>query len=101
MNCNINWLPTKLIFILWLFRTNRMHDSESETFVIKSMPEEYSEKLEKIGISSSPIEIATDEMENDDYYSRVFSQTTRMVTNKGCLEVKGKNIDVIQIIQKG
>nr|AIE99821.1 hypothetical protein [uncultured marine thaumarchaeote KM3_11_F08] len=40
-------------------------------------------------------------MENDDYYSRVFSQTTRMITNKGCLEVKGKNIDVIQIIQKG
>ena len=89
------------MFILGLFRTNRMHDSESETFVIKSIPEEYSEKLEKIGISSSPIEIATDEMENDDYYSRVFSQTTRMITNKGCLEVKGKNIDVIQIIQKG
>ena len=89
------------MFILGLFRTNRMHDSESETFVIKSMPEEYSEKLEKIGISSSPIEIATDEMENDDYYSRIFSQTTRMITNKGCLEVKGKNIDVIQIIQKG
>ena len=78
-----------------------MHDTESETFVIKSIPEEYSEKLEKIGISSTPIEITTDEMENDDYYSRVFSQTTRMVTNKGCLEVKGKNIDVIQIIQKG
>ena len=89
------------MFILGLFRTNRMHDSESETFVIKSIPEEYSEKLEKIGISSSPIEITTDEMENDDYYSRVFSQTTRMITNKGCLEVKGKNIDVIQIIQKG
>ena len=89
------------MFILGVVRTNRMHDSESETFVIKSMPEEYSEKLEKIGISSSPIEIATDEMENDDYYSRVFSQTTRMITNKGCLEVKGKNIDVIQIIQKG
>ena len=78
-----------------------MHDTESETFVIKSIPEEYSEKLEKIGISSSPIEIATDEMENDDYYSRVFSQTTRKITNKGCHEVKGKNIDVIQIIQKG
>ena len=89
------------MFILGLFRTNRMHDSESETFVIKSVPEQYSDKLEEIGISSSPIEIATDEMENDVYYSRVFSQTTRMVTNKGCLEVKGKNIDVIQIIQKG
>ena len=78
-----------------------MHDSESDTFVIKSVPEQYSDKLEEIGISSSPIEITTDEMENDDYYSRVFSQTTRMITNKGCLEVKGKNIDVIQIIQKG
>jgi len=78
-----------------------MHDTESDTFVIKSVPEQYSDKLEEIGISSSPIEITTDEMENDDYYSRVFSQTTRMVTNKGCLEVKGKNIDVIQIIQKG
>jgi len=78
-----------------------MHDAESDTFVIKSVPEQYSDKLEEIGISSSPIEITTDEMENDDYYSRVFSQTTRMITNKGCLEVKGKNIDVIQIIQKG
>jgi hypothetical protein len=78
-----------------------MHDSESDTFVIKSVPEQYSDKLEEIGISSSPIEITTDEMENDDYYSRVFSQTTRMITNKGCLDIKGKNIDVIQIIQKG
>ena len=78
-----------------------MHDSESDTFVIKSVPEQYSAKLEEIGISSSPIEITTDEMENDDYYSRVFSQTTRMITNKGCLDIKGKNIDVIQIIQKG
>ena len=78
-----------------------MHDTESDTFVIKSVPEQYSDKLEKIGVSSSPVEITTDEMENDDYYSRVFSQTTRMITNKGCLEVKGKNIDVIQIIQKG
>ena len=78
-----------------------MHDTESDTFVIKSVPEQYSDKLEKIGVSSSPVEITTDEMENDDYYRRVFSQTTRMITNKGCLEVKGKNIDVIQIIQKG
>jgi len=101
LSCNINWLPTKLMFILGSFRINRMHDSESETFVIKSMPEKFSDILDSIGISSTPKEIATDDVENDDYYSRVFSQTTRMVTNKGCLDVKGKNIDVIQIIQKG
>ena len=78
-----------------------MHDSESETFVIKSMPEKFSEKLNKIGIKSSVKEIGTDDVENDDYYGRFFTQTTRMVTNKGCLGVNGKNIDVIQIIQKG
>jgi len=40
-------------------------------------------------------------VEKGDYYSRSFSQTTRMVTNKGSLKVSGKNIDTVQIIQKG
>ena len=78
-----------------------MHDSEPDTFVIKTMPEKFSEILNEIGVSSTPKEIAVDDIEYDDYYSRVFSQTTRMVTNKGCLDVSGTNIDVIQIIQKG
>ena len=78
-----------------------MHDSEPETFVIKSMPEQFSEMLTEIGISSTAKDIATDDVEHDDYYSRVFAQTTRMITNKGCLDVTGTNIDVIQIIQKG
>ncbi len=60
-----------------------MHDTEPETFVIKSIPEKFSDMLKEIAIDSTPKEIATDEVENDDYYSRVFSQTTRMITNKG------------------
>ena len=78
-----------------------MHDSEPDTFVIKSMPEKFSEILNEIGVSSTPKEIAVDDVEHDDYYSRAFSQTTRMVTNKGCLDVTGTTIDVIQINQKG
>ena len=78
-----------------------MHDSESETFVLKSVPEKFSDKLKEIDVTSTPKEIATDDVEADNYYSRVFAQTSIMVTNKGCLEVKGKNIDVIQILQKG
>ena len=57
--------------------------------------------LKEIGVDSESKEIATDEVENDDYYSRYFSQTPRMVTNKGCIEIKNLNIDVVQIIQKG
>ncbi len=78
-----------------------MHDTESDTIVLKSWPDKYCEFLEKIGITATSKEIATSDVEIDDYYSRYFSQTPRMVTNKGTLEVKGSNIDVIQIIQKG
>ena len=78
-----------------------MQDSEPDTFIIKSVPEKFSDMLKEIDVSSTPKEIATDDVEHDDYYSRVFSQTTRMITNKGCLDVSGTNIDVIQIIQKG
>ena len=78
-----------------------MHDSEPDTIVLKSFPQRISDDLSKIGIESIPKPIGEDEVEKGDYYSRYFSQTPRMVTNKGCLEVKNSNIDLIQIIQKG
>jgi hypothetical protein len=78
-----------------------MHDSEPDTVILKTYPQRLSEILTEIGIDSTPKEIATDEVEKGDYYSRCFSQTPRMVTNKGCVELKKSNIDVVQIIQKG
>jgi hypothetical protein len=78
-----------------------MHDSEPDTIILKTYPQKLSDMLSQIGVDSTPKDIATDEVEKGDYYSRYFAQTPRMVTNKGCLTVKGKNIDVIQIIQKG
>ncbi len=78
-----------------------MHDSESDTFVLQSWPEKFSDMLKKIGVDSESKQIGTDDVEKSDYYSRYFSHTPRMMTNKGCLDVKGSNIDVIQIIQKG
>lgn len=78
-----------------------MHDTESDTFVLKTWPEKVADMLEHIGVDSSPKEIGSLDIEKHDYYSRYFSHSPRMITNKGCLEVKGKNIDVIQIIQKG
>ena len=63
--------------------------------------EKFSNMLNEIGVDSESKEIGTDVVENDDYYSRYFAQTPRMVTNKGCLDIKNSNIDVVQIIQKG
>ena len=78
-----------------------MHDSESDTFVYKTWPEKFQDMLKEIGVDAEAKEIATVDVEKGDYYSRYFSQTPRMVTNKRCLELKSTNIDVIQIIQKG
>ena len=78
-----------------------MEDSEPETIVLKNWPERFSDMLSMIGVNSTPNKIGEGEVEKGDYYSRIFSQTTRMVTNKGSLKVSGASIDVIQIIQKG
>ena len=78
-----------------------MEDTESDTIIIKNWPEKFSEILNQIGVNAAPNEISTDDVEKGDYYSRCFSQTTRMVTNKGSLKISGKNIDTVQIIQKG
>ena len=78
-----------------------MHDTESETFVLKTEPQKFSDKLSEIGVESKAKEIGTDKIESGDFFSRYFSQAPRMITNCGCLEPKNCNIDVIQIIQKG
>ena len=57
-----------------------MHDSESETFVLKTEPEKFSDKLKAIDVASTPKEIATQDDESHDYYSREYAQTTRKVT---------------------
>lgn len=78
-----------------------MYDSEPDTFVYQTWPEKFSEMLKEIGINSESKEIGTDDVEQCDYYSRYFAHTARMITNRGCLDVKNSNIDVVQIIQKG
>ncbi len=78
-----------------------MHDTEPDTFVYQTWPEKFSSMLSEIGVDSVSKEIGTDDVEKDDYYSRYFTQTPRMITNRGCLDIKNSNIDVIQIIQKG
>ena len=78
-----------------------MHDTEPDTFVLKTWPEKYRDMLKEIGVDSQTKDIGTDDVEKGDYYSRYFAHTARMITNKGTLDVKNSNVDVIQIIQKG
>jgi len=78
-----------------------MHDDEPETFVLKTEPQKYCDLLAEIGIDAKAKDIGTDKVESGDFFSRYFTQATRMITNRGCLEPKKSNIDLIHIIQKG
>ncbi len=78
-----------------------MHDTEPDTFVWKTLPEKFCDSLKEIGVDATPNEIGQGDVEHGDYYSRCFVQTTRMVTNKGSLNVSETNIDAVHIIQKG
>lgn len=78
-----------------------VHDSEPDTFELKTWPEMFSDMLREIDVESQPNELGSQDIESGDYYSRHYSQTPRMVTNRGTLDLTGSNIDMVQIIQKG
>ncbi len=90
-----------LYFIYGLHSGLNMEDSEPDTFVLKTMPETFVDMLKDIGVESEANELGTQDLESGDYYSRVYTRTARMVTNRGTLTVHGTNIDMVQIIQKG
>lgn len=79
-----------------------MHDSEPDTFVLKTMPESFADMLKEIGVQAQANEVGSlKDVEGDDYFSRYFSQAPRMITNRGTVTVQGANIEMVQIIQKG
>jgi len=73
---------------------------------IVSTPKSISENivnLAKMNTSTSeytPLEIGSLKVEKGSYYSHFFSLTPVVVTNRGCIQVSGKNFDYIQIIQR-
>ena len=78
-----------------------MHDTEQDTVTLKDLNERFSDMLADIGVESDPHELGAQKLEGGDYYSRIFSQTPRMVTNRGTITIHGANIDMVQIVQKG
>jgi hypothetical protein len=86
-----------------------MVQSESEILDkdIVSTPESIGENIANQAMASTsiseyiPLEIGSLKIERrDSYYSHFFSSTPVIVTNRGCIQVSGKNFDYIHIIQR-
>lgn len=55
---------------------------------------------EEIGIDCHAIDVNSLPVEYKPYYSYIFPMSSKIVTNRGCIRVKSKNFDLIQIIQR-
>ena len=62
-----------------------MHDSESDTFPVKSTREQFRGLFEKIVVNAETEQIDTEEVEKGEFYSKYFSFSPAMVTIHGCL----------------
>jgi hypothetical protein len=73
---------------------------------IVSTPESIGENIVSQAIANTstseytPLEIGSLKIERNSYYSHFFSLTPALVTNRGCIQVRGKNFEYIQIIQR-
>lgn len=56
--------------------------------------------LNEQGVISEPQEIGSHPLESRPYYSYKFPLTSRFVTNRGVIKVRGRNFDLVQVLQR-
>ena len=75
-------------------------DIEPVIVKVSSPHEEIADQMRKKGIDCEALPSGSHPLERKPYYSQLFSMTSRLVTNKGLIKIKGKNIDFIQLLQR-
>jgi hypothetical protein len=76
---------------------------DSEPIIVKriAMHERLAQEMKKNGIDCSALPLGSHQIEREEtYYSHGFALSSRFVTNKGLIEVRGKNIDFVQVLQR-
>jgi hypothetical protein len=58
------------------------------------------ELRERIGIDCKAAEIGSLQIEHKSYYSYNFTMSPKITTNRGCIIVKGRRFNIIQVIQR-
>ena len=79
------------------------HDEgEIEPAIVRRLaPNELlAEEMKKHRVDCSPIPTGSHEIERKEYYSQVFALSSRLVTNKGLIRLRGRKIDFVQILQR-
>lgn len=66
-----------------------------------AMYERLAEEMKKNGVDCITLPLGSHKLEREEtYYSHGFALSSRLVTNKGLIEVRNKNIDFVQVLQR-
>jgi hypothetical protein len=76
-------------------RDSDTSDLEDELDIMKLMNlnEAFAIDVQKSGINAEAVELGSLDLEREEYYNNDFGNTPRIVTNKGCIKLKGRAID--------
>jgi hypothetical protein len=75
-------------------------EDESETIKISSLNEIFASQMNKNGLTVETVPIGSLNLEYEEYYNSDIGSNPRLITNRGCIKIKNKEISMIQIIQR-
>ena len=75
-------------------------EDESESIKISSLNEIFASEMNKNGLTVETVPIGSLDLEYEEYYNNDIGSTPRIITNRGCIKIKNKEISMIQIIQR-
>jgi len=76
--------------------------SEIEPVIVKvqSLNYELADEMNRSGVDCEALALGSTSLESGPYYSHLFALSSRIVTNKGMVKLRGRNIDFVQILQR-
>jgi hypothetical protein len=75
-------------------------ENDSESIKISSLNEIFASQMNKRGLTVETVPIGSLNLEFEEYYNNDIGSTPRLITNRGCIKIKNKEISMIQIIQR-
>ena len=75
-------------------------EDESETTKNSSLNEIFASQMKKSGLTVETVPLGSLNLEREDYYNNDIGSNPRLITNRGCIKIKDKEITMIQIIQR-
>jgi hypothetical protein len=75
-------------------------DIDQVTVKKMSAHEKLAEEMKQNKIECEALLLGSHQIECSEYYSQTLSMSPRLVTNKGLVKIKGKNIDYVHLLQR-